>query len=151
MFNVVSGDFLRFDFNEFGNVFVVFKTNVQRTQEIYFVYEFENAGSQLYRNIFLAFACIFVTTPLLLSSFIACIQVLLAVVLLLTLASFPILVWAACARVPGWFLCCLRFFFVHLFLVALFFFVFVARFFNAEVEFERIDGQMPVINFQHVD
>ncbi len=50
---------------------------------------FQIIMDELYRNIFLAFACIFVTTLLLLSSIIACLQVLLAVVLtLLNVAGF---------------------------------------------------------------
>ena len=48
---------------------------------------------ELYRNILLAFACIFVTTLLMLSSLIACLQVLLAVVLTLLNVSGMMYFW----------------------------------------------------------
>ena len=48
---------------------------------------------ELYRNIMLAFACIFVTTLLMLSSLVACLQVLLAVVLTLLNVSGMMYFW----------------------------------------------------------
>ena len=51
---------------------------------------------ELYRNILLAFACIFVTTLLMLSSLIACLQVLLAVVLTLLNVSGMMYFWGEC-------------------------------------------------------
>ena len=53
---------------------------------------------ELYRNIFLAFACIFATTLLMLSSLIACLQVLLAVVLTLLDVSGMMYFWGEQAR-----------------------------------------------------
>ena len=53
---------------------------------------------ELYRNIFLAFACIFATTLLMLSSLIACLQVLLAVVLTLLDVSGMMYFWGKQAR-----------------------------------------------------
>ena len=51
---------------------------------------------ELYRNILLAFACIFVTTLLMLSSLVACLQVLLAVVLTLLNVSGMMYFWGEC-------------------------------------------------------
>ena len=55
--------------------------------------EFQIIMGELYRNICLAFACIFVTTLLLLSNFLASVQVLLAVLFTLVNVGGSMYFW----------------------------------------------------------